>query len=221
MPPLKPPPEGTRSGSAGLEQLATPLLVVVFLSMSLSSWFFGTAISRYAAEFAHGVIEIISRDGYSGASDLFMATLALAGVAAMTALPALLSIHIGAIMERRYSPYVLPRLRRFGGIRIVCAWATLFFVTPRIFEAAHEDGWRVVISSNEHGVRAVLGWESLTAIGLATLALVAAAALAYLSVEIARRMRTPLESGPAYSTPCRSPIPRDAGHPFHGKPVGV
>jgi hypothetical protein len=25
----------------------------------------------------------------------------------------------------------------------------------------------------------------------------------------------------AYSTPCRSEIPRHAGHPFHGMPVGV
>lgn len=185
------------SRSAGLEQLATPLLVVVFLSMSLSSWFFGTAISQYAAEFARGVIGIISEDGYGGAWVLSMATLALVLIAAMAALPALLSIRIGEIMEQRYSPHVLPRLRRLGSFRVTCAWATLFFVTPRIFETAHEDGWRVVISSNEHGVRAVLGWESLTALGLATLALVAAAALAYLSVEIARRMRTPPESGPS------------------------
>lgn len=193
MPPIPQPTHARRRGSAGLEQLVTPLLVTVFLSMSLSTWFFGTALSQFAAVLEYGAIGLLAQEG-SGEHWVFV-TAALVLAAVMTVLPALFSIHVGAILERRYSPRVLPRLREFGSFRLVCIWAALFYGTARISLTAHEAGWQVVMAANEHGLQTLLGWEALRSFGLATCALVSAAALTYLKVEFVRRANAPPAPG--------------------------
>lgn len=194
VPLLPQPADDQRNNGAGLEQLGTPSLVFVFLSMSLSSWFFGAALSQFAAEFGYGAIELLAKEGSGDYWVLVTAALALAGAAVMTVLPAILSIHVAAILERRYTPRVLPRLREIGDFRLLCTWAALFYGTPRIFATAHEAGWQIVMSANEHGVRTLLGWETPTSIGLATCALVSAAAITYLSIDLVRRTRSPAGS---------------------------